>query len=279
MDGHMDQEQLTKLMQQVAEGELTPEEAVARLRTLPFEDLGFAKVDHHRALRTGFPEVIYCERKTPGQVVEIADSLSSFSPCVLATRASQEVYDAVAARFPQAQYNESARCITIGEPPAPPEGCPSVLVITAGTSDISVGEEAALVAAAASVPVERLYDVGVAGLHRLLQHHEKLMAAGVLVVVAGMEGALASVVGGLVSKPVIAVPTSVGYGASFGGLAALLTMLNSCAAGVAVVNIDNGFGAGYMAAMIAKAGCRGENGKRKTENGNGGDGERKTEDG
>jgi len=254
----MNQDQLKSLLEQVASGELKPEEAVSRLRMLPFEDLGFAKVDHHRALRTGFPEVIYCERKTPGQIVEIADRICSFSPCVLATRASQEVYDTVAERFPQAQYNELARCITIGEPPEPPAGCPFVLVITAGTSDISVGEEAALVARAAAVPVERLYDVGVAGLHRLLQHHEKLLQAGVLVVVAGMEGALASVVGGLVAKPVIAVPTSVGYGASFGGVAALLAMLNSCAAGIAVVNIDNGFGAGYMAAMIAKLGCRTE---------------------
>lgn len=251
----MNEDQLKSLLQQVAAGDVNPEQAVERLRLLPFEDLGFAKVDHHRCLRTGFPEVIYCERKTPAQVVEIADRICQHAPCVLATRASQEVFEAVRARFEQAQYNEAARCIVLGEPPLPPEGCPSVLVITAGTSDISVAEEAAVVAEAASVPVERLFDVGVAGLHRLLQHHEKLLQAGVLVVVAGMEGALASVVGGLVAKPVIAVPTSVGYGASFGGVAALLAMLNSCAAGMAVVNIDNGFGAGYMAAMIAKLGC------------------------
>ncbi len=251
----MNEDQLTELLRQVAAGELQPDEAVARLRLLPFEDLGFAKVDHHRAIRTGFPEVIYCERKTPEQVVEIADRLCRMAPCVLASRASREVYDAVAARLPQAQYNEPARCIIIGDKPTPPEGCPSVLVITAGTADISVAEEAAIVAEAAGVPVDRLFDVGVAGLHRLLRHHERLLQAGVLVVVAGMEGALASVVGGLVDKPVIAVPTSVGYGASFGGMAALLAMLNSCAAGMAVVNIDNGFGAGYMAAMIAKLGC------------------------
>jgi pyridinium-3,5-biscarboxylic acid mononucleotide synthase len=251
----MNEQQVRELLEQVATGTLTTEQAVGRLRMLPFEDLGFAKVDHHRALRTGFPEVIYCERKTPGQVAEIAERICAFAPCVLATRASQDVYRAVNERFPDAKYDELARCITIGEPPTPPEGCPTVLIMTAGTSDISVGEEAALVAEAAAVPVQRLYDVGVAGLHRLLQHHETLMSAGVLVVVAGMEGALASVVGGLVSKPVIAVPTSVGYGASFGGVAALLAMLNSCAAGTAVVNIDNGFGAGYMAAMIAKAGC------------------------
>ena len=251
----MNEDQLKQLLGQVAAGELAPDQAVERLRLLPVEDLGFAKVDHHRALRTGFPEVIYCERKTPAQVVEIADRLSRMAPCVLASRASREVYEAVCARLPHAAYNELARCIIIGEKPTPPEGCPSVLVVTAGTADMGVAEEAAVVAEAAGVPVDRLFDVGVAGLHRLLQHHERLLAAGALVVVAGMEGALASVVGGLVDKPVIAVPTSVGYGASFGGLAALLAMLNSCAAGMAVVNIDNGFGAGYMAAMIAKLGC------------------------
>lgn len=250
----MNEHDLRQLLTQVASGDLAPDQAVERLRLLPFEDLGFAKVDHHRALRTGFPEVIYCERKTPDQVVEIATRIAGMAPCVLASRASREVYEAVAARFPDAEYHEPARCIVIGEKPTPPEGCPSVLVITAGTSDIGVAEEAALVAEAAGVPVDRLFDVGVAGLHRLLVHHEKMLQAGVLVVVAGMEGALASVVGGLVDKPVIAVPTSVGYGASFGGVAALLAMLNSCAAGMAVVNIDNGFGAGYMAAMIARLG-------------------------
>lgn len=252
----MTEDQLKQLLQQVAAGDLNPDEAVDRLRVLPFEDLGFAKVDHHRAIRTGFPEVIYCERKTAPQVVEIADRLCRMAPCVLATRASREVYDAVLERLPHAAYNESGRCIIIGDKPTPPDGCPSVLVITAGTADMPVAEEAAVVAEAAGVPVDRLFDVGVAGLHRLLVHHAKLREAGVLVVVAGMEGALASVVGGLVDKPVIAVPTSVGYGASFGGVAALLAMLNSCAAGMAVVNIDNGFGAGYMAAMIAKLGCK-----------------------
>jgi pyridinium-3,5-biscarboxylic acid mononucleotide synthase len=256
MASNMNEQQLKELLAQVAAGSVNPDEAVDRLRMLPFEDLGFAKVDHHRALRTGFPEVIYCERKTPEQVVAIAGRIREHAPCVLATRASQLCYQAVADQYPEARYSEPARCIILGEPPPPPEGCPSVLVITAGTSDIGVAEEAALVAEAASVPVDRLFDVGVAGLHRLLVHHEKMLQAGVLVVVAGMEGALASVVGGLVSKPVIAVPTSVGYGASFGGVAALLAMLNSCAAGTAVVNIDNGFGAGYMAAMIAKAGVK-----------------------
>lgn len=252
----MTEEQLKALLEQVAQGQLKPDEAVQRLRTLPFEDLGFAKVDHHRCVRTGFPEVIYCGGKRPEQVIEIADRLRQYAPCVLATRADRATYEALAERLPGAKYHEAARVITIGEAAPPPADCPSVMVITAGTSDIPVGEEAAIVAEAASVPVNRLFDVGVAGLHRLLGHHEQLLQAGVLVVVAGMEGALASVVGGLVDKPVIAVPTSVGYGASFGGLAALLAMLNSCASGTAVVNIDNGFGAGYMAAMIAKLGCK-----------------------
>ena len=248
----MREQDLRKLLEDVRAGELSPDEAVERLRLLPFEDLGFAKLDHHRALRTGFPEVIYCESKTPEQVAEIAARLRSFAPCVLATRASADCYAAVAARCPDASYSERARVITLGEPDPCPEGCPSVLVITAGTSDIGVAEEAALVASAASCPVNRLFDVGVAGIHRLLGHQQLLQEAGVLIVVAGMEGALASVVGGLVAKPVIAVPTSVGYGASFGGVAALLAMLNSCASGMAVVNIDNGFGAGYLAAMICK---------------------------
>lgn len=248
----MNEPDLRALLEQVATGGVSADEAVERLRLLPFEDLGFAKLDHHRALRTGFPEVIYCESKTPEQVATIAERLRQFAPCVLATRASQAAFAAVQKRCPEAHYNEPARVITLGQPGPCPEGCPSVLVITAGTSDIAVAEEAALVAEAASVPVKRLFDVGVAGIHRLLGHQQLLHEAGVLIVVAGMEGALASVVGGLVSKPVIAVPTSVGYGASFGGVAALLAMLNSCASGMAVVNIDNGFGAGYLAAMICK---------------------------
>lgn len=248
----MTEHDLRELLACVAQGAMSPEAAVERLRVLPFEDLGFAKVDHHRALRTGFPEVIYCERKTPEQVAEIAARLRSMAPVVLATRADQAVYDKVAERCPDCRYDPAARVITLGEPEPCPAGCPTALIITAGTADIPVAEEAALVAEAASVPVKRLFDVGVAGLHRLLQHHEDLTQAGALVVVAGMEGALASVVGGLVSRPVIGVPTSVGYGASFGGVAALLGMLNSCASGLAVVNIDNGFGAGYMAAMICK---------------------------
>ena len=248
----MNEQDMRELMERVAAGDVSADEAVERLRLLPFEDLGFAKLDHHRALRTGFPEVIYCESKTPEQVAQIAEHLREFAPCILATRASAEAFEAVRQRCPDACYDEHARVITLGHAEPCPDGCPSVLVITAGTSDIAVAQEAALVAEAASVPVKRLFDVGVAGLHRLLGHQQLLHEAGVLIVVAGMEGALASVVGGLVSKPVIAVPTSVGYGASFGGVAALLAMLNSCASGMAVVNIDNGFGAGYLAAMICK---------------------------
>lgn len=248
----MREEQLRELLTQVAAGDTSVAEALSSLRFLPYEDLGFAKVDHHRALRTGFPEVIFCQGKRPEQVVEIADRLQQRAPVILATRASREVYEAVAARFPEATYVEAGRVIRLGEPPAPAATMAPALVITAGTSDIPVAEEAAAVIEAASVPARRLFDVGVAGIHRLLGHQQEMAEAGAIVVVAGMEGALASVVGGLVDKPVIGVPTSIGYGASFGGVAALLSMLNSCAAGLAVVNIDNGFGAGYMAAMICK---------------------------
>lgn len=248
----MREEQLCDLLNRLAAGDITVAEALQSLRFLPFEDLGYAKVDHHRPLRTGFPEVIFCQGKQPAQVAEIADRLRCRVPVVLATRASEEAYAAVCERCPEATYNAAARVIRLGEPEPPRPGVPPALVITAGTSDIPVAEEAAAVIEAASVPARRLFDVGVAGIHRLLLHHDELVAAGAIVVVAGMEGALASVVGGLVDKPVIGVPTSVGYGASFGGVAALLSMLNSCAAGLAVVNIDNGFGAGYMAAMICR---------------------------
>jgi hypothetical protein len=249
----MNEQDVRRLLQAVASGTTSPDEAVQRLRLLPFEDLGFAKVDHHRQLRTGFPEVIYCERKTPEQVAQIAERISLRSPLMLATRASQEAYQAVLSVCPQAVYHEVARVIVVGTPETLSPTPPTVLVMTAGTADIPVAEEAALVAESAACPVTRLFDVGVAGLHRLLSHMPAIQSAGAIVVVAGMEGALASVVSGLASKPVIAVPTSVGYGASFGGVAALLTMLNSCASGMAVVNIDNGFGAGYMAAMISRA--------------------------
>ena len=248
----MDRERLQELMEQVRSGELSPDEAVQQLRGLPFEDLGFAKVDHHRALRRGFPEVILCERKQPEQVVGILRSLSEHAELVIASRASPELADFVRSELPDAAYHPEARIIRLGAMPEPEAGRPTVAVVSAGTSDMSVAEEAAVTAELAACPVERVYDVGVSGIHRLLEHRELLTSAGVIVVVAGMEGALASVVGGLVDVPVIAVPTSVGYGAAFEGLAALLAMLNSCASGVVVVNIDNGFGAGRFAAMICR---------------------------
>lgn len=248
----MDREQIRQLMEQVRAGEVQPDEACERLRALPFEDLGFAKVDHHRALRRGFPETVLAEGKTPEQVARILQALAAQSPPVIATRASAEHFAAVRAAIPQAEYHETARIIRVGPMPELLSGRDPVVVVTAGTSDIPVAEEAAVTAELAACPVERIFDVGVAGIHRLLDHRERLMRASAIVVVAGMEGALASVVGGLVAVPVIAVPTSVGYGAAFEGLAALLGMLNSCASGVAVVNIDNGFGAGRFAAMICR---------------------------
>lgn len=244
----MDEQTLRRLLDAVAHGEMSTADALERLRTLPFEDLGHTKVDHHRALRTGFPEVVFCPGKTPEQVGEIMLRLRAHAPVVLATRADRKTYEAVQTLIPEAEYQETARIIRVGTAPARPG---EVAVVSAGTSDMPVAEEAAVTAEATGVTVHRLYDVGVAGLHRLLSHLQTLRRAGALVVAAGMEGALASVVGGLVDTPVIGVPTSVGYGASFGGLAALLGMLNSCATGVAVVNIDNGFAAGYLAALIA----------------------------
>jgi hypothetical protein len=235
----------------VRSGELGVDEALAELRALPFVDLGFAKVDTHRALRTGYPEVVLCQGKTPDQVVQIVRRLQERSSTVLVTRTPPETHAALAAEFPQARYNELARLSVVGEP-MPRLGAGYGLVVSAGTADIPVAEEAVATMEALGVEAQRLFDVGVAGLHRLLGHADVLLGAQVIVVVAGMEGALPSVVGGLVKSPVIAVPTSVGYGASFGGVAPLLTMLNSCAAGVAVVNIDNGFGAGYFAALLCR---------------------------
>ena len=225
------------------------EEAVARLRRLPVEDLGFAKVDHHRSIRCGFPEVIFCEGKTPQQVAEIFDRCAAQAENVLATRASREAHEHVFRFHPKAVYHDPARCITL-RPSQPVQGTRAILMVAAGTADIPVAEEARVTAEALNQRVETYYDVGVAGIHRLLAHTAALQAANVIVAVAGMEGALPSVVGGLVDCPVIAVPTSVGYGASLHGLAALLAMLNSCASNVTVVNIDNGFGAGYTAALI-----------------------------
>ena len=248
----MTEQQLTRMLRDVRAGRLSLPEAVERLRALPVEDLGFAQIDHHRELRTGFPEVIYCAGKTDDQVIRIAQRILRRHRVALATRCSPEMHAAVAEAFPDAVYHEAARIIVMGKPPRPSPRSRAVAVVSAGTADLPVAEEAVVTAETMGCRVERIYDVGVAGLHRLLGHRETLAKARVIVVVAGMEGALASVVGGLVSAPVIAVPTSVGYGASFQGLAALLTMLNSCAAGVVVVNIDNGFGAGYFAALLAR---------------------------
>ncbi len=223
------------------------------MSSLPYEDLGFAKVDHHRYLHKGFPEVIFCPGKTVEQIVEIIRRLIGSGGTILATRAEPAVYEAVHKEFSDAQYHPVARAVVIkGSDSSEPVGC--VGIVSAGTADVPVAEEAALTAELMGSRVNRLYDVGVAGIHRLLDNWEKLNQARVLVVVAGMEGALASVVGGISACPVIAVPTSVGYGANFGGLAPLLTMLNSCATGVTVVNIDNGFGAGYTAALINRLG-------------------------
>ncbi len=254
----MDSERIRHVLESVREGDTSIDAALQILKVLPFEDLGFARVDHHRALRQGVPEVVYCPGKTDEQIVGILEKLIKQSHKALATRASSTTAEIVAQRIPSATYHATARIISVtGDLPSPvhrtgdPGSCVgTVLVASAGTADIPVAEEAAVTLTELGSPVERLYDVGVAGLHRLLSRHDTLMRANVVVVVAGMEGALASVVGGLVARPVIAVPTSVGYGASLNGLSALLTMLNSCASGVGVVNIDNGFGAAFLAHRI-----------------------------
>jgi pyridinium-3,5-biscarboxylic acid mononucleotide synthase len=245
----MNPEQLRQLLAGVQTGQVSIDAALERLRALPYENLGFARLDTHRNLRQGFPEVIFCQGKTEQQVVTIAERLAAHAQTVLGTRASNDVCVVVQNAFPNAQIFPEARMFLVGQPASPLTTRPMV-IMSAGTADIPVAEEAAITAWAMGNVVERLYDVGVAGLHRLLDNVALIQRARVIVVVAGMEGALASVVGGLVDVPVIAVPTSVGYGASFNGLAPLLTMLNSCATGVAVVNIDNGFGAGYLASMI-----------------------------
>jgi len=245
----MDQKRLKKLLEALAGGSITPDDAVKRLRDLPFEDLGFAKVDHHRDLRKGYPETIFAEGKTPEQVLTIVTRMREHGSNVLVTRCSSEVVEAILSAHPDAVHHEVARAITITvEPLEQREGYAAV--VCAGTSDMPVAEEAAVTCESMGTTVKRVYDVGIAGLHRLLEQRAVLESADVLVVCAGMEGALPSVVAGLMEQPVIAVPTSVGYGASFGGIAALLSMLNSCATGVAVVNIDNGFGAGVLATMI-----------------------------
>jgi pyridinium-3,5-biscarboxylic acid mononucleotide synthase len=240
---------ILKLFQQVRRGKLSPDDAVARLRHLPFEDLGFAKLDHHRSLRTGMPEVIFGQGKTPAQMAQIFARLAQHGGNILATRASEEQFAAVKKKVRKAEYRELARAIVL-QRDHKKYGKGTIAVVSAGTSDIPVAEEAVATAEVMGNDVEHLYDVGVAGIHRLLANRETLTRARVIIVCAGMEGALPSVVGGLVGVPVIAVPTSVGYGASFKGVAALLGMMNSCASNVSVVNIDNGFGAGYVAALI-----------------------------
>jgi hypothetical protein len=247
----MDPEQLRALLAEVAGGEKTIEDAMSVLRNLPYEDLGYARLDHHRALRTGVPEVIFGQGKTPAQVAAIMERFVARSGRALATRVSPEAIALVKEKFPEAKVHEAARILTVGNFPQPVGG-PFVAVASAGTADMPVAEEAAVTLESMGTRVERLYDVGVAGLHRVLDRLDILRQAEAIIAVAGMEGALPTVVGGLVACPVIAVPTSIGYGASFGGISALLTMLNSCVPGIAVVNIDNGFGAGVLAHMIAK---------------------------
>jgi NCAIR mutase (PurE)-related protein len=249
----MNRQQLRALLEAVGAGTLTPESAQEQLlqvlRQQPFEDLGFARVDLHRNTRQGFPEVIFGQGKTPPQIAAIAARVVNAGGNLLVTRTTAEAFTAVRATLPDARFHEAARCITLETSPAP-KGRGTVLLAAAGTADLPVAEEAAVTACIMGNTVDRLYDVGVAGLHRLLKEHARLGAARVIIVVAGMEGALPSVVGGLVDVPVIAVPTSVGYGSSFGGVTALLAMLNSCATGISVVNIDNGFGAAAIASTI-----------------------------
>lgn len=246
-------EQLKKLLKQVKSGKININEAIEKLRHLPFEDLGFARIDHHRQIRRGFPEVIYCPGKTNEQIIKIFECLAAKGNNVLATRAEPSVFEALAKtnKFPKARYEKLARAIVL-EQKELPESKTVLPIVTAGTADLPVATEAKVTAEIMGQRAELICDVGVAGLHRLFGHLPKLQKANVIIVVAGMEGALASVVGGLVSCPVIAVPTSVGYGSSFEGLSALLAMLNSCTAGVTVVNIDNGFSAAVTATLINK---------------------------
>ncbi len=247
----MNTESLRMLLENVKSGQVDIDEAMGELKSLPFEDLGFAKLDHHRSLRNGFPEVVYCQGKTVMQVQAIVKKLMEKDNNIMATRAGRDVYEGIREITEDAVYHEAARIVVVKKTEIV-KSKKIIAVVTAGTSDIPVAEEAAITAETMGNSVDRVFDVGVAGIHRLFANSHILMKANVLVVVAGMEGALASVVAGLVDKPVIAVPTSIGYGANFGGLSALLTMLNSCASGIGVVNIDNGFGAGFLASMINK---------------------------
>jgi len=252
---------IRKLLKGVSAGRISTQAALRRLRTLPYEDLGFAKVDNHRALRRGFPEVIYGEGKTVEQIIAIMGRVAARRQPVLVTRVGREVFLKVRRRHSKARYHEQARAVVLPAPD-PPRPRPGILVLAAGTSDIRVAEEAALTAEVMGNRVERVYDVGIAGLHRLLDHKDRILAARVIVAVAGMEGALPSIVASLVDCPVIGVPTSVGYGTGIKGLAALMGMLNSCSSGLLVVNIDNGFGAGYAASVIN---CKIEHGAHAKE--------------
>lgn len=251
----MTSDHIRELLDRLAAGRVTTEDVLGQLRTLPFEDLGFAKIDHHRRIRNGYPEVIYGEGKTPAQVAEIFARLADHNPNVLCTRASPATAEAVRARVPEARHHELCRLVELRRDAAEVVG--SVAVAAAGTSDLPVAEEAAIALEVFGSRVERLYDVGVAGIHRLFAHLDVFRRANCVVAVAGMEGALPSVVAGLVNAPVIAVPTSVGYGVAFGGVTTLLAMLTSCASGISVVNIDNGFGAAYQADMINKLAVKG----------------------
>jgi len=260
----MSPRKLRKLLQDLVAGRAGVEAAMEKLRVLPFEDLGFARLDHHRELRCGFPEVIFCPGKTPAQVTSIAARMLKVGSTVLCTRAEPVQVRALRRRFPRCRVEKAARAVVLGRRPKRSGG--RVAVVSGGTGDIPVAEEARVTAELAGAEVLTVYDAGVAGLHRILAEHRELAECDAVVVVAGMEGALAGVVGGLVPVPVVACPTSVGYGVSFGGVSALLTMLNSCAPGVSVVNIDNGFGAGYVAGMIARRSSAGPaRGKRKKE--------------
>ncbi len=255
----MNADSIRELLDDVKAGRVPIEEAIRILRDLPYEDLGYARLDHHRALRTGHPEAVFCEGKTPEQVAVIIERLAARHPRVIGTRASEAAANATLERVPDARYHSIARMIVVDRAPVPvPDdtASPFIVVCSGGTSDLPIGEEAALTAEVLGTRVVRLWDVGVAGIHRLIEHRSLLGEARAVVAVAGMEGALPGIAAGLASCPVIAVPTSVGYGASMGGLAALLTMVNSCAPGVCVVNIDNGFGAGYVAHMIASVAAR-----------------------
>ncbi|MHC1732554.1 MAG: nickel pincer cofactor biosynthesis protein LarB [Bacteroidales bacterium] len=245
----MNAKELEKILISIRDGSVSVDEALENLKEFPYTDLGFARIDHHRELRTGYPEIVYCAGKTPEQVVAIFQAMENHGNNIIGTRAGKEMFGLVAPFFPDAVYYDVARIISISRKPIAPPAT-KIAIVTAGTSDIPVAEEAAVTAELLGNEVVRIYDAGVAGIHRLVDKLPEIRACKVSVVIAGMEGALASVVGGLVNMPVIAVPTSVGYGASFEGISALLAMMTSCAAGVTVVNIDNGFGAGFAASRI-----------------------------